>query len=145
MPPKRAAAKRKTIDSEPPSDDESASAPESDVPSDAEPAAKKRKTGAGKAKAKGKAATKTKEGGTTGKGKTNANASTQPTNKAIAPDIAFAPKTEAGAVRIATWNICGLAAAQKKVCPLARCAFVALCCASLVVDVAVCPPDVPWR
>ena len=38
----------------------------------------------------------------------------QPTNKVLPVQISFAPKAE-GTVRIATWNICGLAAASKKV------------------------------
>ncbi|KAI0747276.1 Endonuclease/exonuclease/phosphatase [Irpex lacteus] len=40
-------------------------------------------------------------------------ASGQPTNKVLPVNISFAPKHE-GALRIATWNICGLAAASKK-------------------------------
>lgn len=37
----------------------------------------------------------------------------QPTNKVLPVTIQFAPKHE-GTLRIATWNICGLAAASKK-------------------------------
>jgi AP endonuclease 1 len=42
------------------------------------------------------------------------SASKQPTNKVLPTNISFSPKTE-GALRIASWNICGLAAASKKV------------------------------
>ena len=42
------------------------------------------------------------------------SANGQPTNKVLPTDISFAPKNE-GALRIATWNICGLAASSKKV------------------------------
>ncbi|KAH9952047.1 Endonuclease/exonuclease/phosphatase [Amylocystis lapponica] len=42
-----------------------------------------------------------------------APANSQPTNKVLPETIAFAPRTP-GAVRIAAWNVCGLAAAQKK-------------------------------
>ena len=38
----------------------------------------------------------------------------QPTNKVLPTSIAFAPKNE-GTIRISTWNVCGLAAASKKV------------------------------
>lgn len=42
------------------------------------------------------------------------SANGQPTNKVLPVKIEFKPKAE-GALRIATWNICGLAAASKKV------------------------------
>jgi len=38
----------------------------------------------------------------------------QPTNKVLPVKISFPPRTD-GATRIASWNICGLAASQKKV------------------------------
>lgn len=41
-------------------------------------------------------------------------ANAQPTNKVLPTHIEFTPRAP-GTVRIATWNICGLAAAQKKV------------------------------
>ena len=49
----------------------------------------------------------------------NGNAQ-QPTNKVLPVQISFPPKME-GTVRIAAWNICGLAAAQKKVRGLEPC------------------------
>lgn len=42
------------------------------------------------------------------------SANGQPTNKVLPVNIGFEPKSE-GTLRIATWNICGLAAASKKV------------------------------
>ena len=42
------------------------------------------------------------------------SANGQPTNKVLPTNISFAPKND-GALRIATWNICGLAASSKKV------------------------------
>lgn len=38
----------------------------------------------------------------------------QPTNKVLPVNIVFPPRTE-GTLRFATWNVCGLAAAQRKV------------------------------
>ena len=38
----------------------------------------------------------------------------QPTNKVLPVNISFPPRAD-GATRIASWNICGLAASQKKV------------------------------
>lgn len=38
----------------------------------------------------------------------------QPTNKVLPVKISFPPRAD-GATRIASWNICGLAASQKKV------------------------------
>ena len=38
----------------------------------------------------------------------------QPTNKVLPVNIVFPPRA-AGTLRLATWNVCGLAAAQKKV------------------------------
>ncbi|KAI0336535.1 hypothetical protein GY45DRAFT_1238178 [Cubamyces sp. BRFM 1775] len=122
MPPKRAAAtKRKAVS--PPDDDPTPSESEQQSPSEHEesdkPVAKKRKTGSS---AKGKAAPKAAES-TKGKGKgtssaaaaaAKAEAGRQPTNKVLPVHIAFAPKAAEGTVRIAAWNICGLAAAQKK-------------------------------
>ncbi|RPD66119.1 hypothetical protein L226DRAFT_530245 [Lentinus tigrinus ALCF2SS1-7] len=122
MPPKRAASSKRKA--EPPSEaEEDSRASESDAGSnhsysDAEPAAKKRKTAA---------KPKAKAGGAKGKGKAAAakakakakdpdappDPDAQPTNKVLPEHISFAPKVE-GTVRIATWNICGLAAAQKK-------------------------------
>lgn len=43
----------------------------------------------------------------------------QPTNKVLPVNIAFPPKIE-GTVRISAWNVCGLAAASKKVRPSHR-------------------------
>ncbi|GLB34830.1 putative DNA-(apurinic or apyrimidinic site) lyase [Lyophyllum shimeji] len=40
-------------------------------------------------------------------------ANTQPTNKVLPIHISFPPRTS-GTLRLATWNICGLAASQKK-------------------------------
>ena len=37
------------------------------------------------------------------------------TNKVLPIDISFPPRIQ-GTLRIAAWNICGLAASQKKVC-----------------------------
>lgn len=42
------------------------------------------------------------------------SANGQPNNKVLPVNITFAPKNE-GTLRIAAWNICGLAAASKKV------------------------------
>lgn len=66
--------------------------------------AKKAKTSAGESKAASAAA----EGELAPNG--------QPTNKVLPVHIQFAPKAE-DAVRIATWNICGLGASSKKVRP----------------------------
>lgn len=38
----------------------------------------------------------------------------QPTNKALPVDISFPPRVQ-GTLRLVTWNVCGLAAAQRKV------------------------------
>jgi AP endonuclease-1 len=38
---------------------------------------------------------------------------TQPTNKVLPVNIAFPPRIP-GTLRLATWNVCGLAASQKK-------------------------------
>ncbi len=120
MPPKRAAPKRKAASPSPEPSTESHFDSRSEAPSqeeDTEPAPKKRKTAAKpkaaapakpKAKGKGKAAAKDEGAGVEG---------AQPTNKVMPVDLKFPAKQE-GTVRIATWNICGLAAAQKKV----RCA-----------------------
>ncbi len=43
----------------------------------------------------------------------------QPNNKTLPVSISFPAKTD-GALRIAAWNICGLAASQKKVCCLSE-------------------------
>jgi hypothetical protein len=40
----------------------------------------------------------------------------QPTNKVLPVNITFPPRIP-GTLRLATWNICGLAASQKKVYP----------------------------
>lgn len=79
----------------------------SSSPEDEEPEAVKRpKTNAtGKGKAKEPAA----DSGDTGIGPNG-----QPTNKVMPVNIEF-PKKTPGTLRFASWNICGLAAAQKKV------------------------------
>ncbi|KAI9064418.1 hypothetical protein FKP32DRAFT_1675914 [Trametes sanguinea] len=124
MPPKRAAAaassKRKAASPGPSSDPEShsSSGPES---SPDRPAAKKQKTQSGGARkaAGGKPAKSTAAAASKGKSKpaqedaSEDAAEKQPTNKVLPVHVEFAPKAE-GAVRIATWNICGLAAASKK-------------------------------
>ncbi|KAI0709220.1 Endonuclease/exonuclease/phosphatase [Earliella scabrosa] len=119
MPPKRAAASKRKA--EPTSeDDEPLSAAESSQ-SEVEPAPKKRKTTAkangtakkGKSKGKGKGAAKEAAKGDGGADAAAASENAQPTNKVLPVQISFAPKAE-GTVRIATWNICGLAAASKK-------------------------------
>ncbi|KAH9854215.1 Endonuclease/exonuclease/phosphatase [Lenzites betulinus] len=128
MPPKRAAAgagKRKAASASSPSPDpsteshfDSASDGEASA-AEQEPAPKKRKTGKGpaKAKAKGKAKipaagkAKAKAGNSSGDAKKVEGA--QPTNKVLPEHIEFPPRAD-GALRIAAWNICGLAAAQKK-------------------------------
>ncbi|OJT08188.1 Exodeoxyribonuclease [Trametes pubescens] len=115
MPPKRAASKRKAASPSPEPSTESHFDSGSEAPSqeDTEPAPKKRKTAAKpkaaapakpKAKGKGKAAAKDEGAGVEG---------AQPTNKVMPVDLKFPAKQE-GTIRIATWNICGLAAAQKK-------------------------------
>lgn len=43
----------------------------------------------------------------------------QPTNKVLPVNISFSPKTP-GTLRLATWNVCSLAASQKKVCVSVR-------------------------
>ncbi|KAM5535174.1 hypothetical protein V8D89_011110 [Ganoderma adspersum] len=126
MPPKRAAASKRKAET--PSEDEQEPLSESDAESEQEErVTKKRKTIASKAKAtagKAKAATATK-----GSAKPKASASqsqsqsqngggandgpTQPTNKVLPAHISFPEKGE-DTVRVAAWNICGLAAAQKK-------------------------------
>lgn len=45
----------------------------------------------------------------------NPTASNQPTNKLLPVTIQFPPKKTASSVRISAWNVCGLAASQKKV------------------------------
>lgn len=50
------------------------------------------------------------------------SSSVQPTNKVLPTEINF-PKKLAGTVRIASWNVAGLAAAQKKVCRICYCTF----------------------
>lgn len=128
MPPKRAAsgkAKRKLEGRESPDPDTESSV---GTESDAEPKAKgrvskKAKVDTGEAKsagkAKGKAKAKPTNGGTKAEGEGSAGElapNGQPTNKVIPVHVSFPPREE-GRVRIATWNICGLAAAQKKVRP----------------------------
>ncbi|EPT06055.1 hypothetical protein FOMPIDRAFT_1154774 [Fomitopsis schrenkii] len=125
MPPKRAAsgkAKRKLEGRESPDPDTESSV---GTESDAEPKAKgrvskKAKVDTGEAKsagkAKGKAKAKPTNGGTKAEGEGSAGElapNGQPTNKVIPVHVSFPPREE-GRVRIATWNICGLAAAQKK-------------------------------
>ncbi|KAI0374874.1 hypothetical protein BV20DRAFT_961084 [Pilatotrama ljubarskyi] len=124
MPPRRAAAtKRKAASPSPDPDTESQQNSGSEsLPEEQQPASKKQKTqakGKGEGKGKGEAAAKPKESGAKGKVKAGeaaeaqSAANAQPTNKVLPVHIAFPPKGE-GLVRIATWNICGLAAAQKK-------------------------------
>ncbi|KAI0748107.1 Endonuclease/exonuclease/phosphatase [Daedaleopsis nitida] len=108
MPPKRAASTRTTkrkVESE-------SESPEEALPSasNEERTAKKRKTSTA-TKAKNTAA-KSKSKPTDADEKEK-DPDAQPTNKVLPVNISFAPKAE-GTVRIATWNICGLAAAQKK-------------------------------
>ncbi|KAI0688243.1 Endonuclease/exonuclease/phosphatase [Cytidiella melzeri] len=57
-----------------------------------------------------KKAKATKDAANSGSG---VSAGGQPTNKVLPVNITFTPKEE-GTLRIATWNICGLAAASKK-------------------------------
>ena len=128
MPPKRSAsgkAKRRLEERESPDPDTESSA---DIESDAEPktkgrASKKAKVDTGEAKSAGKAKGKgtakpangqegAKEGGEEGASGLAPNG--QPTNKVMPVQLSFPPREE-GRVRISTWNICGLAAAQKKV------------------------------
>lgn len=128
MPLKRAAsgkAKRKLEERESPDPDTGSSI---GTESDAEPkakgrASKKAKVDTGEAKSAGKTKTKGKaksadaqEGAKEdGDGSTSALAPNgQPTNKVMPVQVSFPPREE-GRVRISTWNICGLAAAQKKV------------------------------
>lgn len=110
MPPRKAAAsKRKHEESD--SEAEAATsefasdANDSDVdaPSTSKPKAKKAKTT--------RVAKATK---TTKASKADKPVNDQPTNKVLPVQINFPAKNE-GCVRVATWNICGLAAAQKKV------------------------------
>ncbi|KZT68151.1 hypothetical protein DAEQUDRAFT_728187 [Daedalea quercina L-15889] len=69
---------------------------------------------AGKAKGKGKGKPADDQEDAAGRGEGSELAPNgQPTNKVIPVNVSFPPR-EAGRVRIATWNICGLAAAQKK-------------------------------
>ncbi|KAI0664812.1 Endonuclease/exonuclease/phosphatase [Cubamyces menziesii] len=131
MAPKRAAAKRKAAS--PSEDDLTPSESEHQSPSDHEdePVAKKRKTAGpskaktkatagtkgktqGQSKGKGKAENQKPTGGETGTSSIAAEDGRQPTNKVLPVHIAFAPKAAEDTVRIAAWNICGLAAAQKK-------------------------------
>ncbi|KAH9934711.1 Endonuclease/exonuclease/phosphatase [Fomitopsis serialis] len=110
MPPKRAAsgkAKRKLEEESADPETESSFGTESDA------------EGAGKAKGKGKAKAKPANGNDDGQ-KDGGEGSTselapngQPTNRVMPVQVSFPPREE-GRVRIATWNICGLAAAQKK-------------------------------
>ncbi|OCH85690.1 hypothetical protein OBBRIDRAFT_797911 [Obba rivulosa] len=90
MPPKRAASKRDAADPDP----------------DAQPA-KKAKVSAAPAKPSAGASS----GGQDGEPALAANG--QPTNRVLPAHVAFAGKAP-GTVRVATWNVCGLAAAQKK-------------------------------
>ncbi|KAJ7775072.1 Endonuclease/exonuclease/phosphatase [Mycena metata] len=67
---------------------------------------------------KRKASDSDDEGATTPKkakttGKAEAPANTQPTNKVLPVTIVF-PERTPGTLRLATWNVCGLAASQKK-------------------------------
>ncbi|TFY56908.1 hypothetical protein EVJ58_g7355 [Rhodofomes roseus] len=126
MPPKRAAsgkAKRK-LEESPDPETESSFGTESDAEAEAaeQPKAKGRASkkakvdpkGAGKAKGKAKATAPNKKEGDGGEGSTSELAPNgQPTNKVVPVHVSFPPREE-GRVRIATWNICGLAAAQKK-------------------------------
>ncbi|KAI0670400.1 Endonuclease/exonuclease/phosphatase [Trametes maxima] len=66
--------------------------------------------GKGKTRGKGKAAEDDENEAGAGSGTTEP---AQPTNRTLPEAIAFPPKIE-GTTRIAAWNICGLAAAQKK-------------------------------
>ncbi|PCH38170.1 DNA-lyase [Wolfiporia cocos MD-104 SS10] len=74
--------------------------------------------GAAKKPAKGKAKAKAVASGSRSGGATDATGGElapngQPTNKAIPAGLAFPPRA-ADVVRVAAWNICGLAAAEKK-------------------------------
>lgn len=135
MPPKRAAsgkAKRKLEEQESPDPDTESSA---GTESDAEPrtkgrASKKARVNTGEAKSAGKGKGKPApvQGGTkaTTEGEGSASGlapNGQPTNKVVPVDVSFPPRA-VGRVRISTWNICGLAAAQKKVHPCDRCVLI---------------------
>ena len=106
MPRKKAAApKRKRPEPEEESEVEATTsevlsdAGDSDAPSSSKPKAKKTKL----TKPKATKATKA-----------DRPVNDQPTNKVLPSEIEFPAKNE-GCVRIATWNICGLASAEKKV------------------------------
>lgn len=129
MPPKRAAASKRKAET--PSEDEQEPLSQSDAESEQEErVAKKRKT-----TSKAKATAGRAKGPTATKGSAKAKASpsqsqsqsqngggqandgpAQPTNKVLPTQISFPEKSE-DTVRVAAWNICGLAAAQKKVSP----------------------------
>ena len=128
MPPKRAAsgkAKRKLEERESPDPDTESSA---GTESDAEPKAKARaskkakvNTGEAKSASKARANGKAKPAGAQGEAKEGGDENAvglapngQPTNKIMPTQVSFPPREE-GRVRISAWNICGLAAAQKKV------------------------------
>ncbi|KAI1795893.1 Endonuclease/exonuclease/phosphatase [Ganoderma leucocontextum] len=125
MPPKRATTSKRKAKT--PSDDEDEDEPLSGSDADSsqeERVVKKRKTTASKAKA---TAGKGKGAAAKGSAKAKASASqsqngaqarandgpAQPTNKVLPAQITFPEKGE-DTVRVAAWNICGLAAAQKK-------------------------------
>ena len=50
----------------------------------------------------------------------SATENVQPTNKVLPVHISFPPRIP-GTLRIATWNVCGLAASQRKVCQVGLC------------------------
>jgi AP endonuclease 1 len=108
MPPKRAAASKRKLEEDSESEADAATsefasdANDSDAPSTSKPKAKKAKTTKAPKAAKAKTTKAAKP------------INDQPTNKTLPDEIQFPAKNE-GCVRIATWNICGLAAAQKKV------------------------------
>ncbi|PIL23983.1 hypothetical protein GSI_13734 [Ganoderma sinense ZZ0214-1] len=123
MPPKRAAASKRKAET--PSEDEQEPLSPSDAQSSQEErTAKKRKTTASKTKtATGKAKRTAAKGASKAMAASSQSQSqngagtddgpAQPTNKVLPTHISFPEKGE-DAVRVAAWNICGLAAAQKK-------------------------------
>ena len=60
---------------------------------------------------------KAAKGDDVGKSESDLAPNGQPTNKALPAKIEFPPRSE-GNIRIAAWNICGLAASSKKVCAI---------------------------
>lgn len=119
MPPKRTASKRKASESPVDSEDSPPGSDFEEKPKKKAKASAKRKAAlsddeAGPSTAKGSKSKKAKTAEDTEEAAKGFAPNGQPTNKILPVKIEFSPRDD-NVLRIATWNICGLAASSKKV------------------------------